>query len=138
MSLFHYTAHGSTGAALHINQPKTGPSTSINTQANKNLMGGFRVRERTVARSVLCKQTAVNFRGLLPEQRAHAEGHCFFYSKLVLTHTQVVYRPQRSCKAAVKAAQAVASFSDHLPMLTDGETLVEGFRKRHTRAARYI
>ena len=52
-------------------------------------MGGFRVRERTVARAVLCKQTGVNFRGLLPEQRAHAESHCFFHAKLGPTHTQV-------------------------------------------------
>ena len=32
----------------------------------------------SVARAVLCKQTGVNFRGLLPVQRAHAESHCFF------------------------------------------------------------
>ena len=81
---------------------KTGPSTSINTQANKN--DGSRVRERTVARAVLCKQTGVNIRGLMPVERAHAESHCLFCAKQEPTHTQVLHRPQRRRKAAVKAA----------------------------------
>ena len=101
------------------------------------------MRERTVARAILCKQTGVNFRGLLPVQRAHAESYCFFYAKLEPTLTLVVYGPKRRRKAAVKAAASgcyryAASLSDHLPMLKDGENLVEEPRERHTKAASYI
>ena len=92
--------HGSTGAAVHINQPKQRlPYTHKQTNTDRS-----RVRERTVARAVLCKQTGVNFRGLLPVQRAHAESYCFFYAKLEPTLTVVVYGPKRRRKAAVKAA----------------------------------
>ena len=88
--------HGSTGATVHINQPKQvllRPKTA-----------GFRVRERAVARAVLCKQTGVSIRVPLPIQRSHAESHCLFCTKLRPTHTQVVYRPLQRRKAAVKAA----------------------------------
>ena len=65
---------------------KTGPSTSINTQANKNGRVSCAC-ERTFARAGLCKQTGVNIRGLLPIQHAHAESHCLFCAKLEPTHT---------------------------------------------------
>ena len=50
--------HGSTGAAVHINQPNR--SFYVHKHASKTKTDGSRVRERTVARAVLCKQTGVN------------------------------------------------------------------------------
>ena len=100
------------------------------------------MRERTVARAVLCKQTGVNFTRLMPVQRAHAESHCLFCAKQEPTRTQVVTDRSEGKKRRSKRQQAVAryaaSLSDHLPMLKGGENHVEEPREHHKRAGSYI
>ena len=66
---------------------------------------GSRVHERTVARAVLCKQTGMNFKDLLPVQRAHTENHCLFYAKLGPTCTQVVYRTEAKSQSGGKGGR---------------------------------